>query len=194
MGFRWPDFRLGPLDWEVLEGQSWAVVGPSGGGKTTLLRLLSGELPSEGELQVLGQPLQGLGEGARRRLRLERIGMVFQDFPLMEALDAAQNVLLPLRLAGRPAPLERALALLEALGVRNRRVEALSQGERQRVAIARAVINDPGLILADEPTSGLDPKATEGVMELLLGLQRTLVVVTHDPAVQERLAHRLVLG
>ena len=112
----------------------------------------------------------------------------------MAALDAAENVLLPLRLSRRPAPLSCALDLLEGLGVRNGPVQALSQGERQRVAIARAMVNDPGLILADEPTSGLDPEATQRVLDLLLGLGRTLVVVTHDPAVQARLGHRLVLS
>jgi putative ABC transport system ATP-binding protein len=193
LAFHWPGFSLRVPDMVVNKGESHAITGASGCGKTTLLRLLSGELVGEGTVDVLGTALNTLNEGDRRRFRLTRLGLVFQDYPLMAALDARHNVALPLRLAGQDG-LERADALLDRLGVRNGPVEALSQGQRQRVAVARAVVTNPGLVLADEPTSGLDPAASSAVLDLLLGLDVTLVVVTHDPAVRERLGHELALG
>ncbi len=188
-------FRLRIPAWSVGPGDRVVLHGPSGCGKSTILSLLSGSLtPSSGELDVAGVSLHCASDAARRAHRVRSLGLVFQDFPLVEYLDALDNVLLPFRI--NPAlPLtsgarDRARALLDELGLGllgRRRPDQLSQGERQRVAIARALITEPSLILADEPTTGLDPSATARLMSLLEGLVdgrgATLVLVSHDPTV-----------
>lgn len=197
-------FALRLSRWEVAERARVAVVGPSGCGKSTLLALLSGELaPTSGTVEVDGVPLHRLGAAERAAWRVRRVGLVFQDFPLVDALDAVENVLLPYRL--HPAlrldaeVRERADGLLEELGLgdkRRRRPGQLSQGERQRVAVARALVTRPALLLADEPTTGLDARATEAVMALLGSAARdtTLVLVTHDPRLEGRFDDVLELG
>ncbi|MFK7928408.1 MAG: ABC transporter ATP-binding protein [Myxococcota bacterium] len=191
-------FSLHVPELRVQPGEAVALVGPSGCGKSTLMELLSGTLSAgSGSLMVAGTELVGLSESARRRHRLRRLGLVFQDYPLVDHLDATENVLLPYRIGGlrrTPEVLERAGSLLGTLGLagkERRRPSRLSQGERQRVSLARALVTQPQIVLADEPTTGLDAKATAGVLELLVGQCRdrgvTLVVVTHDPAVVVRL-------
>ena len=204
--FRWPsgDFTLEIPEWTVPAGALAVVHGPSGCGKSTLLGLLGGELVADG-VTVDGQDLANLSDRARRAWRIRRVGLVFQDFPLVGHLTVEENVLLPLRLdprlrVDRPAR-DRARALLADLdleGFRSRRPGRLSQGERQRVAFARALITSPALILADEPTAGLDPGRRDRAMDLLERIRAehgpTVVVVTHDPAVVDRAEHALDLG
>jgi putative ABC transport system ATP-binding protein len=201
--FRVGDARvhaLRPLDLEIGDGAYVAVMGPSGSGKTTLLNVLGLlDRPDAGEYRLDGAETTGLDEEARARLRRERIGFVFQAFHLVPRLSAAQNVELPLVLAGM-APArrrERVARLLAALGLEERAhhlPDQLSGGQRQRVAIARAAVTEPSLILADEPTGNLDQHSGLEVMHTLEQLNRrglTLVLVTHDPGLAER-ARRLI--
>ncbi|MEM1382087.1 MAG: ATP-binding cassette domain-containing protein [Pseudomonadota bacterium] len=164
------------------------LTGPSGAGKTTLLQLLSLELrPTAGSLSMFGDPTAGLDRQATSRLR-RRIGIVFQDFRLLDHLSVAENVVVPLRIAGlRAEERQRDLSdLLDWVGLANRgdaRPPELSAGEKQRTAIARAVINAPDLILADEPTGNVDPEMAGKLMRLLTELNRqgkTVLVATHD--------------
>jgi len=184
--------------WEVKHGARVALFGPSGCGKSTVLNLVAGLLAARaGSLEVDGRELVGLAEGRRRAHRISRIGFVFQDSPLVESLDAEQNVLLPFRLHRDlrldHAARSRARLLLADLGLADKErhlPHRLSQGERQRVALARALVVAPRLLLADEPTAGLDPQQSAGVLDLLENLVRehglTLVLVSHDPALLAR--------
>jgi putative ABC transport system ATP-binding protein len=202
--YAWPGFELRVDRWSVPAGARACVLGPSGCGKSTLLRLVSGELrASAGRVAVDGRALGDLSEAARRAWRLARVGFIFQDFPLVDYLDALENALLPYRLGlpADPGARGRAGALLEALGLGGKlsaRPGALSQGERQRVAIARALVTEPALLLADEPTTGLDPARADGVMDLLEGLRAergmTLIMVTHDPRLRPRFDQVLELA
>jgi putative ABC transport system ATP-binding protein len=170
-------------------GTFTAVMGPSGSGKSTLLHCAAGlERPSGGTVTVEGTDLGPLDETALTHLRRDRIGVIFQDYNLVSSLTAAQNVALPLRLAGRrpePAAVAEALASVGLADRAAHRPSELSGGERQRVAIARAMIARPAVVLADEPTGALDSNASRHVLELLRGLVdshgHTVVLVTHDP-------------
>jgi putative ABC transport system ATP-binding protein len=170
-------------------GTFTAVMGPSGSGKSTLLHCAAGlDRPAGGSVTVGGAVLDALDENDRTKLRRERIGFVFQAYNLVSSLTAAQNVALPLRLAGRrPAPDEVAAAL-DAVGLAGRaghRPSQLSGGEQQRVAIARALVTRPAVVFADEPTGALDSVASRRVLALLRSLVDqhglTVVLVTHDP-------------
>jgi putative ABC transport system ATP-binding protein len=175
---------------EVGPGEFVAVTGPSGSGKSTLLGLIAGlDRPTAGSIKVDGVELASLDEDALARLRLGKIGYVFQSFHLIPTLTAIENVAVPLDLAGVPDAAARASALLEEVGLKMRvghYPAELSGGEQQRVALARAVANDPGLLLADEPTGNLDSATGTQIIDLLVGLHRrhrtTLILVTHDPA------------
>ena len=175
---------------DVRPGEFVAITGPSGSGKSTLLGLIAGlDRPTAGSVQVDGVDLASLDEDALARLRLAKIGYVFQSFHLIPTLTAIENVAVPLDLAGAPDAATRASALLEEVGLKMRvghYPAELSGGEQQRVALARAVANHPGLLLADEPTGNLDSATGMQIIELLLGLHRrrstTLILVTHDPA------------
>ena len=175
---------------DVPAGQFVAIMGPSGSGKSTLLGLLAGlDRPTAGSIRVDGVDLSTLDEDAVARLRLAKIGYVFQSFHLIPTLTALENVAIPLELAGAPRPTERATALLEEVGLKPRvghYPAELSGGEQQRVAMARAIANRPGLVLADEPTGNLDSATGAQIVELLVDLHRrhgtTLILVTHDPA------------
>ena len=170
-------------------GSFTAVMGPSGSGKSTLLQCAAGlDRPDSGRVTIGGISLSGLGENALTRLRRDRIGFVFQAFNLMPSLTAAQNVELPLRLAGRksdPKAVQAALAAVDLAGRARHRPSELSGGQQQRVAIARALVTRPHVLFADEPTGALDTNTSRGVLELLSGLVtehgQTIIVVTHDP-------------
>jgi putative ABC transport system ATP-binding protein len=171
-------------------GTMTAVMGPSGSGKSTLLHCAAGiDRPSAGEVLIDGTELGGLDENALTVLRRERVGFVFQAFNLVSALTAAQNVELPLRLAGSRPAADEVRAALAAVGLADRqghRPSELSGGQQQRVAIARAMIARPAVLFADEPTGALDSGASRVVLRLLRDLVdsrgQTVVMVTHDPA------------
>ncbi|MEV4018429.1 ABC transporter ATP-binding protein [Nonomuraea angiospora] len=188
------------VDLEVPRGQMLAVMGPSGCGKSTLLHLLGGlERPSDGEVWLAGQRIDTLSERALARLRRRSVGFVFQAFHLVEELSAAENVELPVLLAGRSRreARRRAGLLLERVGLSERArhlPSQLSGGQRQRIAVARALANEPLVVLADEPTGNLDSAATLEVLRIFEELRsagQTLVIVTHDERVAAT-ADRLV--
>ena len=177
----------------VQPGEYVAIAGPSGSGKSTLLQLIGGiDVPSGGTVELLGTRLESLGDRELTRLRLTRLGFVFQRFHLLPVLTARENVELPMAEAGVAAPRrrERARELLEYVGLGQReghRATQLSGGEMQRVAIARALANRPAILLADEPTGELDAATGREILDLFRRLNRdgtTMLVVTHD----ERLA------
>jgi putative ABC transport system ATP-binding protein len=175
---------------EVKAGEVCAVTGPSGSGKSTLLGLIAGlDRPSAGSIEVAGVEITRLGEDALARFRGRTLGYVFQSFHLIPTLTAAENVAVPLELAGVADALARARARLAEVGLAERAHHypvQLSGGEQQRVALARAVALDPPLLLADEPTGNLDSETGGQIIELLLRWKRaraaTLVLVTHDTA------------
>ena len=173
------------VSFTIERGEHVAMVGPSGSGKTTLLQMLGLlDRPNRGRVSFDGEDAWSASAGRRARLRLERIGFVFQQHNLLEHLSARENVALPAWRLGRargPA-LAKADALLDRLGLaarRDARARALSVGEAQRVAIARALVNEPAIVLADEPTGSLDSASAQAVLEALAGCP-TLLVVTHD--------------
>lgn len=176
---------------EIAAGEYVAIVGASGSGKSTLLQLLGGiDLPTSGSLELLGTRLETLSDRDLTRLRLTRLGFVFQRFHLLPVLTARENVELPMAELGLPVAERRARAreLLAYVGLAAReghRATQLSGGEMQRVAIARALANRPALLLADEPTGELDADTGAGIMALFRRLHAdgtTIVVVTHDEA------------
>ncbi len=174
---------------EVRAGEYLAVVGPSGCGKSTLLQLIGGiDTPTSGTVEILNTPLTTLSDRELTRLRLTRLGFIFQRFHLLPVLTALENVELPMAEAGVPRSerRQRALELLNYVGLGNRaghRATQLSGGEMQRVAVARALGNRPALLLADEPTGELDAATGHDILALFRRLNQdgtTLVVVTHD--------------
>lgn len=186
------DFRLNVPRLTLAKGEKVAVVGPSGTGKTTLLNLIAGiAVPSSGEISIGVHRMTGLSDAARRSLRSQQIGFVFQDFALLDYLTARENILYPYRIAPA-APLDRAArdraeALADACGLAGklgRRPDALSMGEQQRVALCRALVREPGLILADEATGNLDPDNKTAILDLMFARTAergaTLLAVTHD--------------
>ena len=191
---------LAGLDLRIDNGEYVAVMGPSGSGKSTLLNLLGLlDRPNSGTYLLEGRDVTTLSPDEQARVRSERIGFVFQSFHLVPRLTAAENIALPMTLAGIPAK-ERNARVAQALagfGLENRadhRPDQLSGGQRQRVAIARATIMQPALILADEPTGNLDRHTGEEVVSLLEGLNAsgvTLIVVTHDQALGARARRQL---
>jgi putative ABC transport system ATP-binding protein len=195
-----PVHALRDIDLVLEDGEYAAIMGPSGSGKSTLLNILGLlDRPDTGSYLLDGAETTALGEEERARLRRDRIGFVFQSFHLIPRLSAAENVELPLVLAGI-APRdrrERVERILEAVGLTDRahhRPDQLSGGQRQRVAIARATIMEPGLILADEPTGNLDRASGDEVVHTLEELNArglTLLVVTHDPVIGDRARRRI---
>ena len=193
---------LSGLDLQIEAGQYVAVMGPSGSGKSTLLNLLGLlDRPNAGSYRLEGRDVTTLSPEEQATVRSTRIGFVFQSFHLVPRLTAAENIALPMILAGI-APAERKLRVAQALkdfGLDNRadhKPDQLSGGQRQRVAIARATIMQPALILADEPTGNLDRHTGDEVVHLLEALNGkgvTLIVVTHDPALGARAGRQLVM-
>ncbi|MDR7102621.1 ATP-binding cassette domain-containing protein [Croceicoccus sp. BE223] len=182
------------IDLVVPGGQTVALLGPSGSGKSSLMALLSGlERASGGSLVVAGEDFSGLSEDALARARRGRIGIVLQAFHLLPTMTALENVATPLELAGRDRAFERAAEELAAVGLGHRLDHypaQLSGGEQQRVAIARALAPDPQLLFADEPTGNLDSETGAQIVDLLFARRAasgaTLFLITHDPALAER--------
>lgn len=179
-------------------GASVAIIGASGSGKSTLLGLLAGlDSVTSGECFLAGQPLHLLSEDERAQLRAQKVGFVFQQFLLLPSLTALENVTLPAELAGMKASRERALALLDEVGLSHRAdfyPAQLSGGEQQRVAIARAFITSPQVLFADEPSANLDSATGAKVEDLLFRLNQqqgtTLVLVTHNEDLAKRCQYR----
>jgi putative ABC transport system ATP-binding protein len=190
------------IDWDVYKGQMSLIVGPSGCGKTTLLSVIAGILDAdEGKVSILGQEVTAMSDREKTRFRGRQIGFVFQQFNLLPALTAAENVAIPLVIGGRGK--EKAMAqarnVLDSLGMGQKAENLpseLSGGQQQRVAIARALVHEPSLIICDEPTSALDHETGLSVMKLLseaaVRPDRAVVVVTHDNRIfgfGDRIAH-----
>ncbi|SDC47981.1 ABC transporter ATP-binding protein [Ruegeria marina] len=178
----------------VPPGQTVGLVGPSGSGKSSVLMLLGGlERATSGRVQAMGKDLGGMDEDALARLRRDKMGVVFQNFHLIPAMTALENVATPLELAGHPDAFARARAELEVVGLAHRSDHfpaQLSGGEQQRVALARASAPRPAILLADEPTGNLDEANGKAVIDLLFGLRdrhgSTLVLVTHSHELARR--------
>jgi putative ABC transport system ATP-binding protein len=189
---------LRDITFELAPGGFLAITGPSGSGKSTLLGLLAGlDRPTRGRVVLDGQDLSSLTEDERARVRVEKIGFVFQSFHLIPTLTAQENIQVPLELRGEEAR-ARALELLERVGLADRGHHypaQLSGGEQQRVAVARAFAHRPKILFADEPTGNLDLTNGANVIALLSELNRelqtTLVLVTHDPDLARR-AQRVI--
>jgi ABC-type lipoprotein export system ATPase subunit len=200
LDFRYPqsDFRLRVPQLAIGKGAKTALIGPSGSGKTTLLNLMAGiALPSSGRVVTGDVEVSSLGDAARRDFRIRNIGLVFQEFELLEHLSVLDNILLACRIStALPCDRQmrkRAARLAEEVGIADklrRYVRRLSQGERQRVAVCRALLPEPPLLLCDEPTGNLDPANKEHVLDILVDYVdktgATLVAVTHDHEVLPR--------
>ena len=190
------------IDLKIGEGELVSVVGPSGSGKSTLLHIMGTlDRPTAGKVEVSGFEVSRMSDRQLSALRAQRIGFVFQQFHLLDAETALDNVADGLLYTGRPAAERRALAAttLERVGLVHRmrqHTSKLSGGERQRVAVARAVVGRPALVLADEPTGNLDSRSSESIVDLLEELNAdgiTLVVITHNLDVAARFPRRVAL-
>ena len=182
------------LDLRVAAGEAIGVVGPSGGGKSTMIMIIAGlERATSGIVKTAGVDLVSLSEDDLALFRRDRIGIVFQDFHLIPTMTALENVAVPLEFAGKPDAFAKAEAQLEAVGLGHRLAHypgQLSGGEQQRVALARAFAVEPAILLADEPTGNLDRATGKAVMDLLFDLHdrsgTTLVLISHDPKLAAR--------
>jgi ABC-type lipoprotein export system ATPase subunit len=192
------DFSLEVPELAVAHGETVAIVGPSGSGKTTLLNLIAGTaIPRSGQVTTNGNQVSGLHDAARRDFRIANIGLVFQEFELLEYLNVVDNILLPYRI-NRTLHLdktvrERAAEIASRVGIGDklhRYANHLSQGEKQRVAVVRALVVEPPLLLADEPTGNLDPVNKDRVLDILFEYAdenaATLIAVTHDHDILHR--------
>jgi putative ABC transport system ATP-binding protein len=192
---------LSDVSFSIFAGDSVAVVGPSGAGKSTLLALLAGlDLPTRGHVELNGVNLSRLDEDGRAEVRAESVGFVFQSFHLVPSLNALENVMLPLELAGHAEARRAAREIIDKVGLADRwshYPSQLSGGEKQRVAIARAFATEPAVLFADEPTGNLDSRTGANIMNLMFDLNQssstTLVLVTHDNGLAERCDRVLAL-
>ncbi|WP_255198580.1 ABC transporter ATP-binding protein [Halorarius litoreus] len=178
------------VDFHVDRGEFVSIIGPSGSGKSTMLNVLGLlDVPTDGEVLVDGRDATTLTDRERTRARKEYVGFVFQQFYLISSLTALENVLLPTRFEDDPGARDRAVGLLERVGLGDRldhRPDELSGGQKQRVAIARALINEPDVVLADEPTGNLDRDTGTQVLEEFTRIKSegvSLITVTHDDLV-----------
>ena len=179
---------LDDINFSIIAGSTNAIVGPSGSGKTTLLGLSAGlDRSTTGTVELSGVNLNSLNEDKRAEVRNRYVGFIFQNFQLLPALTALENVMVPLELRGERNIKPRALDLLDKVGLADRGHHyplQLSGGEQQRVSLARAFSNQPKILFADEPTGNLDAETSEKVVKLMFDLNRdagtTLVLVTHD--------------
>ena len=191
------------LNLEIKKGTLVALYGPSGSGKTTLLNLIGTlDVPTAGTVQVLGEDIAQLSEGARAKLRRQKIGFVFQSYALLPTHTALENIDLTLRLPGLSyrERQHRAQEALEVVGLSawaNHVPDEMSGGQRQRIAIARAIALQPQLMLADEPTSGLDTITSKGINELIVEIQKKFktssIIITHDLACAETTGDRIMI-
>lgn len=183
-------YALRDLNWDIYQGQMSMIVGPSGCGKTTLLSVIAGILNADhGIVDIFGEHVNRMSDGARTWFRAEKIGFVFQQYNLLPALTAAENAAIPLVIAGwrKDKAVRKASEVLDHLGM-GKKIKSLpntlSGGQQQRVAIARALAHEPRLLVCDEPTAALDHETGLSVMELMreaaLRPDRAVVVVTHD--------------
>lgn len=190
---------LDDVSFAISEGESVAIVGASGSGKSTLLSLLAGlDVPSEGDVDLVGESLAALDEDGRAQLRGRHVGFVFQSFQLLPSLTALENVMLPLELAGRADAESAARQVLAQVGLADRLrsyPRQLSGGEQQRVALARAFVTRPKVLFADEPTGNLDTRTGSAIIDLLFDLNAqsgtTLILVTHDVGLAARCGRTL---
>jgi putative ABC transport system ATP-binding protein len=188
------------VDLEFPRGQLTSIVGPSGSGKSTLMHLLAGlDRPTEGRVWIDGTEITSLDDDDLTQLRRDKLGFVFQFFNLVPVLNAEENVVLPLRIAGEKPDAAWVDSILERVGIADRRTHRpaeLSGGQQQRVAIARALISRPAVVFADEPTGNLDSTSSAQVLDVLRAsvdaLGGTVIMVTHDPQVAAY-ADRVVL-
>jgi D-methionine transport system ATP-binding protein len=190
------------VSFEVKRGEIVGIIGRSGAGKSTLIRCLNGlEKPDSGRIEVLGEDIAPLGERDLRRVRL-RVGMIFQHFNLLSSKTVADNVALPLKIAGRTQSerRDRVRSLLWLVGLEDKAAAypgQLSGGQKQRVGIARALAADPALLLSDEATSALDPETTASILALLRDINRklglTIVLITHEMSVVRAIAGRVIV-
>ena len=197
------DYKIGKIvvpalkgiNLEVYPGEVVAIMGPSGSGKSTLMNLIGClDVPTSGDYYLNGELVSNLDDDELAEVRNKQIGFVFQKFNLLPRANAIQNVELPLHYSGDHSNAkEKATRALVAVGLGDRmghKPNELSGGEQQRVAIARSIINEPAIVLADEPTGNLDTQVGQGILDLLLNLNKTqgstIVIVTHDPDVAAR--------
>ncbi|MFN0040017.1 MAG: ABC transporter ATP-binding protein [Burkholderiales bacterium] len=193
---------LDDVSLDIQRGEAVAILGASGSGKTTLLGLLAGlDVPTAGSVHLAGVDLFALDEDGRARIRGQHVGFVFQSFQLLPALNALENVMLPLELAGSADAAVVATRWLDKVGLRDRvdhYPRQLSGGEQQRVAVARAFAGNPDILFADEPTGNLDAATGGELIDLMFQLNgesgTTLVLVTHDEALAQRCSRKLRLA
>ena len=189
------------INLKIESGDYISIMGPSGSGKSTLMNIIGGlDRPTKGRVYIDGRDISRLSDRELAKIRLKKIGFVFQQFNLIPTLTALENVALPMWFAGvnRRKRIKRAKELLRMVGLEGRehhKPKELSGGEQQRVAIARALANNPEVILADEPTGNLDTKTGRKIIEILEKLNKeegkTLVIVTHDPEIGKRAKRQL---
>jgi putative ABC transport system ATP-binding protein len=191
-------FQLGIDQFSVADGETVALIGPSGCGKTTLMNLISGILPpSSGEVRVNGQSLQLLSTAERQRFRIRTIGLVPQNFELLDYLTIRENILVPFRVSAGLSISSEVISRCDDLAAKvgiadhlGKYPAELSQGERQRAALCRGLVTSPRLILADEPTGNLDPENQDRIVSLLLEeagqIGASFVMITHDPILLPR--------
>lgn len=197
-----PKKVLDGISLDVLEKEFLGIMGESGGGKTTLLKILGTiDKPTTGEIEYFGDSLKNLGNEKISKIRRKHIGFVFQDFRLLDSLTVKENIILPSILDGNSYNQNYFQEKVSFLGIQNLMEKypyTLSGGEKQRVAIMRALMNNPDLILADEPTGNLDSSSAQKVMNILKDINekygKTIVLVTHDNAIAEKCSRIITIN